>query len=542
MIKLRPYQQNAVNTVINHLRGAPYSHPVLMAPTASGKSVIQAALIKRAIENAATPPRFLCLTHVKELIEQNAEKMHDVFPEGDIGINSASLGLRQRKNQILFAGIQSIYQKPDRIGRFDAIMIDEAHLVPVKTSTGMYRTFLNAQMKINPHVNVLGWTATPYRLDNGLLTAGDNRLFTDLLEADGMSIPELIAEGYLSPLSTPGDIQTTVDLDGIPKVGSDYNKKALSGRMNTKEINQMIVQDTIDHGRMRRSWLTFAVGVKHARALRDEFIRQGVTSTEIITGDTHKKVRAMLIKDFREGRLRNLINVDVLTTGFDAPGVDLICAVRPTKSTSLYVQMMGRGMRIASSKYDCLVLDYAGLLAEHGPVDTACQPPKFEAPEKKTKAQLEEENLKECPECFALLHISTRMCNQCDHIFSDIKTRAATKQILSDGGAVTFKVTSVSYDPHAKPGKPLSVRATYWENNRIIAREWLCFWHDGYAQQKAELWWKKNVGTDIAIPDNVHEAIRLINLYAIEPAKILVSKRGNFADIKAKFYPKPVKD
>ena len=184
---LRPYQQRAIDQLYAWFQSNPSGHPCLVLPTGAGKSHIVAALCKDAVMQWPQT-RILMLTHVKELIEQNAEKMRQHWPGAPMGIYSASVGRKQLGEAITFAGIQSVRNKAQLMGRIDLVLIDECHLVSHKDEGG-YRTLLNDLSAINPAIRVIGLTATPYRLGHGLIT-DKPALFDDLIEP--VSIEELI--------------------------------------------------------------------------------------------------------------------------------------------------------------------------------------------------------------------------------------------------------------------------------------------------------------------------------------------------------------
>jgi len=225
-MQLRDYQARAIDLLYRYF-ATNQGNPVLEAPTGAGKSVIQAGFMRRALEEFPGQ-RFLALTHVRELVAQNANAMRRAYREGDIGSYSAAMGRRDTGSDVIFAGIQSVYKRAHELGRFDLVFIDEAHLCPAKTSTGMYRRFLDEACRYNRRLKVVGFTATPYRLDGGMLTEGEARLFTDLIPASmaGMTVADLIAQGHLAPLTT-APVQTAVTGDGVAVRGGDYVQSEL---------------------------------------------------------------------------------------------------------------------------------------------------------------------------------------------------------------------------------------------------------------------------------------------------------------------------
>ena len=211
MLTLRPYQQAAITAIYNYYEEKQGNCCVVL-PTAAGKSLVAAAFIEGVLK-AWPDQRILIVTHVRELIAQNHAEMIGLWPEAPAGIYSAGLGKREARAQILFAGIQSIHRRAQEVGHTDLVMIDEAHLIPGNSST-MYRRFLDALTRINPALKVIGLTATPFRLDSGMLHEGKDALFTDI--AYEAPVRGLIDAGYLSPLVSK---QPTTCLD-VSKVGT----------------------------------------------------------------------------------------------------------------------------------------------------------------------------------------------------------------------------------------------------------------------------------------------------------------------------------
>jgi len=192
MLTLRPYQQAAIASIYGYFQ-TNKGNPLVVIPTAGGKSLVMAAFIEGVLK-AWPDQRILIVTHVRELIAQNHAEMIGLWPDAPAGIYSAGLGKRDAQARILFAGIQSIHRRASEIGHTDLVLIDEAHLIPGNSST-MYRRFLDALQVINPALKVIGLTATPFRTDSGMLHEGKSALFTDI--AFEVPVRDLIDQGYL---------------------------------------------------------------------------------------------------------------------------------------------------------------------------------------------------------------------------------------------------------------------------------------------------------------------------------------------------------
>src|SRR5690606_13948020 len=403
MLTLRPYQQAAIASIYGYFEKES-GNPLVVIPTAGGKSLVMAAFIDGVLK-AWPDQRVLVVTHVRALIAQNHAGMAGLGPEAPAGASSAGLGRRDAPARILFAGIQSSHGKATRIGHADPVLIDEAHLIPGRSNT-MYRRFLNDLQAINPALKVIGLTATPFRLDSGMLHEGENALFTDI--AYEVSVRDLIDQGYLSPLISK-QTKTRLDVTGVGSRGGEFIARDLEDAVDQDAITRAAVAEVIAHGETRRSWLAFCSGVRHATHVAEEFRRRGVRCATIF-GKTPKDERAAIIASFKRGEIRALASMGVLTTGFNAPAVDLIAMLRPTKSAGLYVQMAGRGTRLAEGKENCLVLDFAGNVRRHGPIDLV-RPKRPGGPGDGPPPT------KICPECGTIVAIAALECLGCGFEF-----------------------------------------------------------------------------------------------------------------------------
>ncbi|MCA3380182.1 MAG: DEAD/DEAH box helicase family protein [Roseomonas sp.] len=522
-LSLRPYQRAAIDALYDYFSGNT-GNPLVVMPTGTGKSVVIAGFVREAL--ASYPEtRILMLTHVKELIQQNFMALLRIWPEAPAGIYSAGLSRRDIRAQILFAGIQSIHKHAARVQRCDLVIIDEAHLLG-RTDSGMYRSFLAELDRINGGMlKVVGFTATPYRLDSGMLHEGKDRLFTDI--AYDVPVLRMIQEGYLSPV-VPKRTAMQLDVSGVGTRGGEFIAGQLEAAVDRDDVTKAAVAEIVKAGEGRRSWLIFCAGVAHARHVRDAIREHGI-SAETVTGDTPGPERDGILNAFKAGRLRCVTNANVLTTGFDAPGIDLIALLRPTKSVGLYVQMIGRGTRLAEGKEDALVLDFAGNTARHGPIDTV------DGRKKEKGEEPGEAPIKTCPECQTINHASVRTCISCGFEFPPpavkVEARASSNAILStQQQAEWVNVDAVLYRRHEKPGKPASMRVIY-DVGFLTYSEWVCFEHTGYARQKAEAWWKRR-HADLPVPKTVEDALKLTD-FLREPVAIQVRPAGQYTEIVA---------
>lgn len=522
-MKLRHYQRKAIDAIYDYF-SCNQGNPLIVAPTGAGKSVIIGSFIHEVMDKFAHQ-RVLVLTHVKELLEQNYAKLMAFWPTAPAGIYCAGMNKKQFEQEITFASIQSVYRKAHLIGYRSLILIDEAHLLSKDNAT-MYRKFLDDIRKINPKIKVIGLTATPYRLKSGMLHWGDDAIFTDI--AYEISLIDLLKENHLAPLISKSSL-TQGDLSSIKITAGEYNAKDMERVFDEKGLTEAALNEVTALAGNRKSWLFFCTGVKHAQHVCDSLLARKIRAA-CVTGETPKEEREAILSGFKSGVLQAVTNCSVLTTGFDHPGIDLIALLRPTKSPGLYVQMLGRGMRPAPGKTNCLVLDYAGNIDEHGPV-THVTPPKPGREKKKEKK--EKEDWKICKVCRTANDIKATECMDCGGPFTQERKpnhekEASSADIISLEAQKPewFMVDEMRLAKHEKKGKPPSLKVTY-ECGLQTYHEWVCLEHEGFAQVKAQTWWiNHRIGG--TMPLTVDEAL---TLEVRKPAKILVRKVGKYHEI-----------
>jgi DNA repair protein RadD len=517
MLTLRPYQEAAIAAIYEYYE-TKSGNCCIVIPTAGGKSLVMASFIEGVLK-AWPDQRILIVTHVRELIAQNHAEMIGLWPEAPAGTYSAGLGKREAQARVLFAGIQSIHRRAHEIGHTDLVLIDEAHLIPGNSST-MYRRFLDALQVINPALKVIGLTATPFRTGSGMLHEGKDALFTDI--AYEAPVRDLIDAGFLSPLISKQPA-TRLDVSKVGTRAGDFIARDLAAAVDHEAMTRAAVAEIITHGKDRKSWLAFCSGVDHARHVAEEFARQGITCRTIF-GDTPKEERDAIIAAFKRGEIRALASMGVLTTGFNAPAVDLIALLRPTKSAGLYVQMVGRGTRLAPDKENCLVLDFAGNVRRHGPIDLV-------RPKRPGYGGGGEAPTKVCPECDSIMALSATECPDCGYVFParevKIAPTAATLPVLSPK-VQWLPVHGVSYSRHDKRGGLPSMKVTYSCGLKSY-NEWVCVEHQGYARQKALEWWRKRA-PGFPMPRTVDDAIAQSGQLT-RPIAISVHPSGRFLEI-----------
>ena len=381
MFTLRPYQTDAVTATLEHFRKT--NEPaVIVLPTGAGKSLVIAELAKLAKR------KILVLTHVKELVEQNHKKFVQYSDYSGVksGVYSAGLKLKQTQFQVTFASVQSVVRNLNAFAaEYSLVIIDECHRVSqfqksvstdkskakdvnaadlVKNS--QYGQIVQQLQSINPDLKILGLTATPYRMGigwiyqyhhHGIKRSDSPKPFVKCIYE--LPLSYMIKHGFLTPPKMVDAPIAQYDFSAL-----DSNK---NGEYSEKEVNELLVKyprvtqaitEQIEQlATTRQGVMIFAATIKHAKEIQNYLPEN---QTALITGKTKLAERENLINDFKDKKLKFLVNVSVLTTGFDAPHVDFIAILRPTESVSLYQQIVGRGLRLNDNKKDCLVVDYAG--------------------------------------------------------------------------------------------------------------------------------------------------------------------------------------
>lgn len=522
--QLRPYQARIVDQLWRWFERHHEGNPIVAAAVGAGKSILIAEIVRRAMRDWPGT-RVLMVVASKELLEQNLGKLFAIWPEAPAGICSAALSRKDVGYDLTYATIGSIWRRGHELGRIDLLLVDECHQIGPNNAS-MYRTLIAALARYNPALRVIGWTGTAFRGDGVWLTDAEEPIFHGVAARVGLR--ELLDLGYLAPLSL-ASTETRLDADGVGMRGGDYIVSQLASRIDTEELVRRAVAELVALGRERQRWLVYCVTVAHAEHVCAELRGHGL-AVEVVSAQTPAGERAATIAAFRAGCLRAVVNVAVLTTGFDVPEVDLIALLRNTRSPVLYAQIAGRGMRIAPGKTDCLWLDFTDTTAVLGPVDKISGRPR---PQRQRDATAP---FKVCPECGSQNPTAARACCDCGESFPEPKRinhhgRASDAAVLSDqlrSRIVTHPVDRITYQRHRKEGKPDSVLVEYWSGLRAVAREWICFEHGGYAAERAAHWWKRRAAS--ALPRTTEEALaRTGELKA--PAAVVVDEGGKYAEI-----------
>lgn len=531
----RWYQQEAINAWWADATSRS-GNPMIVLPTGGGKSLVLAELI-RSILTKYPRQKILCLTHVKELIEQDVNALVEQWPYAPLCIFSASVGQKKLDKPVVFAGIQSIVKVPeDELPDFDLVFVDECQLISPDGQTA-YQLIVDRLRKKKPKCKFSGLTATPYRLKGGHLL--DCGLFThicyDLTTPDAFT--RLVGEGYLSRLVTKFGI-TKYDTSNVGERGGDFIESELGHAVEEQsDTTESAVREMI--AAKRSHCLVFAASITHAELIKDILTKYG-EEAEVVSGKLKKKERESILSRFKDKQLKWLINVNVLTTGFDAPHIDLIGILRPTKSVGLWVQILGRGLRVCEGKKDCMVMDFTDNTMRLGPIDDPAAPTRgkkkrgggggsFEIVSKICKGHLTDGS-----KCERVCGITCRRCPDCGHEFDmndpTVFAVSSSEEVMGSGELKVedLTVTTVNYSVYQRDGKPDSIKVVYYIGLQYYYK-WLNPEAAGAVRKMFEAWWKRASGGTEA-PFDCTEFIQRRSELS-QPAKIKVWLKKPYPEV-----------
>ncbi|WES87830.1 DEAD/DEAH box helicase [Dickeya fangzhongdai] len=506
---LRPYQQEAVDATLAYFRQ--HTAPaVIVLPTGAGKSLVIAELARLA------RGRVLVLAHVRELVEQNHAKYCALGLQADIF--AAGLNQRDSEGKVVFGSVQSVARHPDKFDdAFSLLIVDECHRIS-DDENSQYQQIIQHLQQANSQLRLLGLTATPYRLGrgwiyqyhyHGMIRGDDSCLFRDCIYE--LPLRYMIRHGFLVPperLDMPvvqyDFSQLAARSNGLFNNGS-FNNGSFSDVELNRELKRQqrvtphIVRQITEYAANRRGVMIFAATVEHAREV-EGLLPAGEAA--LISGETPAPQRDALIAAFKQQQLRYLVNVSVLTTGFDAPHVDVIAILRPTESVSLYQQIVGRGLRLFPGKTDCLILDYAGNpfdlytpevghskpYSDSQPVQVFCPQCGFanlfwgkctddgtviehygrrcqgwQADEQGRRQQCDYRfRFKSCPHCGAENDIAARRCQTCEAVLVDPDDMLKAALKLKD--ALVLRCSGMNLQ-HGADAKGEWLRITYYDED-----------------------------------------------------------------------------
>lgn len=545
MLELRYYQRESLDALYEYWRNDG-GNGLIVLPTGAGKALVIAKLIEELLADYPDM-RILNVTHSASLVGQNFEEFIKLSPFAPAGIYSAGLNRRDANAQILFCGIQSIWNKVEQLGPIDLVIVDEAHAISRNANT-QYGKFFKAVREANPDSRTCGTTATDYRMDSGRLTdeldddgAVDEdgnpvkfKLFDDVVYEIG--IGELIEKGFLTRL-TSARTAAKIDLKGVGTRGGEYIPGQISAA--AERIIEAAVAEDMAISAGRRAGLFFSTSKDNANHVAQAIRSHGRTCAVLTSDNAHQTKE--IFEGFRSGKYWAISSVSMITTGTNFPFVDFISLILSTKSAGKLVQILGRGTRNSPGKTECLIADHGKNLAYHGPIDQIRpkapgsgegEPPRKTCPTEETPGAAQDIN--GAWGCGEQIHASAKTCHCCGYVFppSDnvkITAEAADAPVLSNAPAEGRAVKKRTFWFHEGKGdKPPSVKVVYTVGMSQIS-EWLCPQHTGFAKSKADRWWIHHGGLR-PMPKTVMEWLSRQNELN-DTAEIMVKPRDKYWDV-----------
>ena len=576
--QLRPYQQQAVKATVEHFRQSSQA-AVIVLPTGAGKSLVIAELARIAKR------RILVLAHVKELVEQNHQKYQSYGLKASIF--SAGLSRKETDHQVVFGSVQSVSRNLEAFDdAFSLLVIDECHRVSLDQDS-QYQQIIEHLQQHNENLKVLGLTATPYRLDKGWIYQQhlqQNCIRNDQATTFNVCIFELplrymIDNGFLTPATLLDAPVALYDFEQLRPSSNghyrevDLNQVIQKAQRATARIIDQIVDTANDPQSPRQGVMIFAATVNHAKEIMGYL---PPAQSAMIIGDMKARARDSVINAFKAKQIKFLVNVSVLTTGFDAPHVDLIAVLRPTESVGLYQQIIGRGLRLSPAKKDCLILDYAGnnhdlfrpQIADTKPNSDSvivqincpiCQHSNqfwgkndqhgqliehygrrcqglVAGPNKSQKIQCDFRfRFKECPQCGAENDIAARQCHQCDTLLVDPDQKL--KQALQLKDAKVLRCSGMSFEETiGKQSQPL-LKITYHDEDGAELQEFFSL----QSQSQQAVFYHQFIKIHLRDrrvmfkPAEPNEVILQQSLFR-SPDFVIARKQGRFWQIKEKIF------
>lgn len=403
---LRPYQDRMLDEARAHMRSG-LRRILTVAPTGAGKRIIAAYVIKTAVERGK---RCGFLVHRQELLDQSSSTL----AEAGVCHGVIKAGVAPDDRLLCqVASIQSLVRRD--VAPFDFLLVDESHHSPSKTWTSV--------MAAQPDAFVLGFTATPIRLDGRGLAKQYQAMVV------GPSVRELIDQGYLADyrLYAP----PPPDLKGVRTVAGEFNRGQLAAAMDRPRIVGDVVSHYLEYASGTQA-ICFAVSVQHSKNLAAAFADQGVRSAHV-DGETPKDERRRLLRDFEAGRFQVLCNVEILGEGLDVAGIETVIGARPTKSLTVALQQWGRGLRVKPSGNPAILLDHAGNSRRHGLPD---EDREWELTEDKLKLRRPDETFTTCRKCHLSLPPATRVCPGCGAVLKPVGQAAPRRAVENVAGSL----------------------------------------------------------------------------------------------------------
>lgn len=459
-MKLRDYQLEGIEAIWQELLKENTSLVVL--PTGTGKTELFMALVKRAIEAKPNLKTVVAMGRI-DLVAQTERRFRKMFTPQQVGVWCRSLGRKEFTRQITIASIHSAKDAAS-FGPIDLIIVDEVHRFD--QDNGAYLTFVERAMNLNGRLKIVGFTATPFRANGEIF--GEGKMFKRVTYRKG--VKEMIALGFLAPPKMKG-AKNAFDVSALRVRAGEFMQEDISALVSNEALVQAQVDDALSRmeDRVCVAWAT--ANIEHCNMVADHLMNKGELATTVHS-KLDKVTRQSNLSGFTDGIIRHMVFVTILSEGFDHPPIDCIVLMRPTRSPVLYVQTVGRGLRISPDKTDCLVLDYGQVIRTLGPID---EPRIRKKGEEKGEAVM-----KECPECLEMVAGGCRFCPDCDFEFppppkpaEKLDRRPDNADILSKKTAApeTIKCGPAEISMHVSKAGNECVKIVYGQNSNLIYRQ-----------------------------------------------------------------------
>ncbi len=492
-MRLHPFQSEAIEALWSGI--ARNDRQLCVLPTGSGKGEILRVLLERS-----TVPSLLLLNREK-LVTQFAARLAHLNP----GVYCSSYGAK-RVSRITIASVQSIHAQ--RIEGLRFIIVDEAH----NLNEGTYATFL-----ANNPAKLIGFTATPYN-ERGLIY-GEGKPFSRVAFTRNMR--HMIDEGFIvAPVSKcpPEAIRT----DGFRMRGGDYVIEDIDRACKDGGKIRRQVADALPRLASRRKCVWICVSIEHAEMVAAEI---GNYETVSIIHSKHGE-NAANMDAFERGPVRHMVSIAMVSEGYDFPAIDAIVLMRPTRSPRLYVQAVGRGLRCAPDKRDCLVLDYGEVIKHLGPV---WSPRVVNGPVKKGETLVI--GFRVCPECFTMFTADKCECGYEvpeRELAKNLRAQAADADLMAAAPEV-LDVTDISFAQHKSKAGNECIRVSYYTGFATSVSEYFSnhpfSWSKGYQRMKQLTGW------DFSSWKECYDVLDQLEVETF-PEKIEIIQDGKYSKIK----------
>ncbi len=425
---LRPYQLNSISGVISAiLRGN--KRVLVQAATGAGKTVIASEIINRAVKKGK---RVIFIAHRKEIIHQTSKKLTSMGVKHGV----IMAGHKPSDAPVQVASVQTLAQREKPAA--DIIFFDEAHLSVSKSFLDLVEHYDNKVF--------IGLTATPIRLDG----RGLGEIYHEMVQVVPMR--DLIAQGFLVKPRVFAPF--TPDMSSVKTSKGDFDATQTADLMDKSSITGDIIKHWQQHAAGRKT-ICFASSVEHSKHITDQFNACGISARHL-DGTTPAGLRDSTLQAWRDGEFDVLSNMGLFIEGLDVPAASCCILARPTQSLTIYMQSVGRVMRPADGKSDCIILDHSGLTYEHGTVDME-RSWTLDAKKKKKKG-VSAPSVRVCTECFCAYPSATKECPECGNVPEDKKD--VTQMTSGDGFLVELEDSHIQFleEQRIKEQKKIELR------------------------------------------------------------------------------------